>query len=232
MKAKLVFVDDRILPKVAKKLSLFAEHLIGFKTDGITYNSISCHPDIFLHQLPNQQLIIAPNIPIYYQQVLKEHNIDYTIGIESVGISLKDSTYYNCISTPNYIIHKLGFTSRSIIDHSSKKLLHIPQAYTRCSTLVLQEGVAITSDKGVEKFLKQQQWKCFYFDPKEIKIEDHAYGFLGGCCGIFNSQIMVFGNPLFHKDGKDFIAFCQEYGFEVIPLCDDKMYDGGGIFLF
>ncbi|ANQ52412.1 hypothetical protein MY04_5077 [Flammeovirga sp. MY04] len=230
MKAKLVFVDDRILPRVEKKLSAYAEQIIGFKTQGITYNSISCHPDVFIHQLPNKRLILASNIPNEYQKILDEEKIEYTFGEEAIGETLKNSTYYNCISTPQYLIHKKGFTSSSILKLHTKTLLELPQAYTRCTTLVLKDGVAITSDKGVQKALERYDWECSYFSPKDIRIEDHEYGFFGGCCGVLNNKVMVLGNPLLHEDGEKLISFCGNHGFEVIALMEDYMYDGGGVF--
>ena len=67
----LIFVDEKIPPKACEKLAEYGE-VIKFKTNEIVYEAISGHPDIFFSQMENQ-LVVAPNLPPFYFQKLKEH---------------------------------------------------------------------------------------------------------------------------------------------------------------
>lgn len=232
MKYELALIDARILPEVRERLEDFAHHLMPFKTEDITYNSISCHPDVFMHQR-GKQITVAPNLPRSYKMLLQSLDLQLLEGSVSVDSSLRNSTAYNCISGPDYILHKKGYTAPEIAqDFQERQLIELPQAYTRCSMLVLKKGVAITSDRGIEKALLQLNWNVFYFSPEEIRIPDHKYGFLGGCCGSYGNRVFTLGNALKHEDGAALEQFVEKHGMELYSLSDEKLYDGGGVFLF
>lgn len=231
-KAKLVLVDDRIINSVHDALLPFAERIIGFKSEGITYNAVSCHPDVFIHQGVNTN-IIAPNTPTEIIQHFDNLDIPYQFGQAMVGTDLVGSTPYNCITTETSLLHKKGFTDNVILNNNPQlNFINLPQAYSRCTTLVLRDGVAITSDLGVQKALCAHGWEVLYFDPSEIQIMDHRNGFFGGCCGIFNNTIFTLGDPLLHKDGEQFIALISSYNSEIQALTTEELYDGGGILFF
>ncbi|WP_282036588.1 DUF6873 family GME fold protein [Saccharicrinis aurantiacus] len=231
-KARLVLVDNRIISTVRNKLMPFAESIEGFKSKGITYNAVSCHPDVFIHQSKNSN-IIAPNTPSKIVELFNKKHIPYQFGESTVGTDLIGSTPYNCITTEAAILHKKGFTDATILNiNTNATFINLPQAYTRCTTLVLRHGLAVSSDHGVLKTLRTHNWEVLYFDPSDIRIIDHRNGFFGGCCGIFNNTVFTLGNLLLHKDGEQFRNFLTLHGFKLEMLSNEKLYDGGGILFF
>ncbi|HBF89486.1 MAG TPA: hypothetical protein DDX39_12670 [Bacteroidales bacterium] len=228
----LAIIDYRSSKIAIEKLAKIADDILLFKTQNITYNSISCHPDIFVHQ-DSENLIIAPNSPKKLFDFLKKHNLKFQIGIKNIGSDLENSVLYNCIATNDLFLHKLNFTDESILNvNSHKKFINIPQAYTRCSLIHIGNNVFITSDKGIENELKKNDLSCFYFSPNEIKIIEHKNGFLGGTCGIFKHRIFFNGNIFKHENGLELASFLEKHKLEIVCLHDDFLYDGGGIFFF
>ncbi len=226
----LAIIDHRAPKDVINSLSKYVDDILLFKSEGITYNSISGHPDIFIYQ-DKSNLIIAPNSPASLFDFLIKHNINYIIGNSNIGKQLENSVQYNCLSTDKYLIHKSGLTDKAILDvNNEKEFLNIPQAYTRCSLTYLKDDYYITSDIGIEKVLLQHNLNSFFFSPNQIKIVDHKNGFIGGTNGITDNKIFFLGNVKKLTDGENLCKFIEHLEFEIINLGDDFLYDGGGLF--
>lgn len=223
-------IDARSSEKAKKNLRKYAEDILFFASSGITYNSISGHPDIFIFQEKNN-LIIAPNSPEQLIIFLKKHKVNFQPGTGSIGENFEQSVKYNCITTDNFLLHKKDMTEILILEHSrNKKFINLPQAYTRCSMIHLRNDVFISSDSGIKKVLDRNNLENFYFSPEDIQIFDHKNGFFGGTCGISGNKIFFNGNIDKHKHGKELRTFLSDLNYEIICLHDDYLYDGGGIF--
>lgn len=223
-------IDSRSSKKVINKLKEYVTDVYMFQTDGITGNSISCHPDIFIYQ-DKDHLILAPNSPVDLFIFLDNHNIKYTQGCREVGHELDDHVQYNCLSTSEFFYHKSGYSDSTIIEiNKYKEFVQLPQAYARCSLVHLYENNYLTSDSGIEKVLLQRGLSCFYFNPEEITIKDHKSGFIGGTVGILGNKIFFNGNIGLHADGLRLKEHLINNNFKIVNLSDEHLYDGGGIF--
>lgn len=230
MNSKLVIVDSRCNKEIFNRLSDFSDNILPFRTQGVTYESISCHPDIFIYQ-DKEHLIIAPNAPQPLFKELEKLNIAYQIGNAPIGELLHDSCFYNCIATDSHLFHRQGFTDNIILRfNQQKKFVALPQSYTRCSMFALDSEHFITSDEGINKALQKNGFHSFSFSPEEIKIAVHRNGFLGGTCGRLDNKILFLGNPLAHPDGTRLCQFIEKNGLEVVSLSNGPLYDGGGLF--
>ena len=137
MKYKLAIIDKRSPNQAIESLSKHIDDLLLFETEGLTYYSISCHPDVFICY-NDSNLIVAPNAPSALFDFMEKYHISFSLGKKPVGESLKDSTLYNCVSTQNKLFHKKGFTDESVLKEcADKKFINVPQAYTRCSLIHL-----------------------------------------------------------------------------------------------
>ena len=222
-------IDKRTPLEVKKNLKKYTDAIFEFSSEGITYNSISGHPDIFMFQDENK-LIIAPNTPKELINFLDEKSVNYSFGLKPVGKSLDDSVFYNCLSTEHYFFCKEGKPDITIQkSNSNKQLINIPQSYARCSMFTILDKI-ITSDQGIAKVLERNNIEYFYFEPSEIVIKDHRNGFIGGTMGEIDNKVFFLGNILKHTDGRALHTFISNMGKEVICLGSEYLYDGGGIF--
>jgi hypothetical protein len=223
-------IDSRSSKKAISKLKEYVDDVFAFQTDGITGNSISGHPDIFIYQDKNQ-LVVAPNAPAKLFKFLNNHNIAYLKGERDVGDDLDISVQYNCLSTSQFLFHKSGYTNPTILEiNKDKEFIQLPQAYTRCSLVHLFENNYLTSDRGIEKVLLQKRLSYFYFNPEEIIIHDHNNGFIGGAVGIWGKRIFFNGNVELHADGQRLKEHLLNLNFDIVNLSDEYLYDGGCIF--
>lgn len=223
-------IDQRSPEEVKNNLARYVDDVFEFSSENITYNSISCHPDIFMYQ-DSKKLIIAPNSPRKLFDFLDKKKINYDLGIKSVGESLQESSRYNCYSTKDYFFCNSGKPDKSIQNHcENKQLIHVSQSYVRCNMFGLNNQKMITSDLGIVYVLEKNEIDYFYFNPTEINIVDHKYGFLGGTLGEKRDTLFFLGNILKHKDGSELHNYIISNQQEVICLGNDYLYDGGGLF--
>lgn len=224
----LIFVDKRAPEQALQNLRKFGE-VVEFETPGITYEGISGHPDIFICQ-PPEKLIVAPNLPGKYFSVLKNRNIDFTIGKNPVGSRYPETARYNVVVTGKYLVHQPGITDPEIINAANKKLIiSVKQAYTRCNLIFINENSAITSDRGIEKQLNDLGLNVFYVDPKPVELPGFKHGFFGGTCGMVENQLVVLGNLSFHHQGDKIREFVNDAGMGIAELYNGPLYDGGAI---
>jgi hypothetical protein len=228
MNSVTAIIDARAPQKAIETLQQYCDVFL-FRSENITYDAISCHPDIFLFQGKNK-LIVAPNAPQDLIATLHHKGISFMYGNSEVGKELNNSTYYNCIETHSHLFHKQEFTDKVILESTKKKTINLPQAYTRCSMIALNEKAFITSDKGIEKVLLHNGFECFYVNPSTIRLPPYKHGFIGGCMGIFENRLFVIGSLESLENGDELRQFIQQQKLEIIELYNDNLYDGGGIF--
>jgi len=228
MSSVIAIIDSRApLPVIENLQNQFDVFL--FHSEQITYEAISCHPDIFLFQGCNR-LIVAPNTPPECLSLLHDRNITFSFGKSHIGKRVDNSTSYNCIETESHFFHKQGFTDHTILNSISKLVVDLPQAYTRCSMFALNQHDFITSDKGIEKILIQQGFNCFYCKPTSILLPPYKYGFIGGCIGMVNNRLYITGSLDTLEDGKTLRNFIESRDIIIEELYNGNLYDAGGLF--
>lgn len=227
--SRFCIIDARA-PQMVINLLAQEFTVVPFLTQGITYEAISCHPDVFLFQC-NGKLIVAPNIPQEYKDFFQKNAIDCGEGITKIDETLHNSVAYNCVATSEFLFHKIRMTDPEIIKQcSSQKFIHVPQAYTRCSMIALNNQAIITSDKGIAQVLEQHKFDVCYIAPHEIMLPPYPYGFIGGCMGILGKRIYLTGSLNYISNGEQLRQFAKKYEYTIVELYDGKLYDGGGIF--
>ena len=228
----LIIIDNKISQAAKNKLSAYGE-LMELKTEGITYPAISGHPDIFFCQA-GEKLIVAPNLPEEYFELLKEHSVDYILGEFPVGPEYPASARYNAVATDKHLIHNFRHTD-FMITRTLEDLhpVHVDQGYCRCNLLALKEGHFITSDQGIYKVLTGLH-PGLHLDgvpvsPDGIQLEGFPHGFFGGCCGIWKDKVFINGSLDHFPEGEKVRMYLKDLGYEVVELYDGPLTDAGSI---
>ncbi len=224
-----ILADNRIPAQAKEKLSGYGE-IIPFSTDGITYEAISGHPDIFFCQV-NDQLIVAPNLPDQYKDHLTKNSISFIEGELPVENKYPGTSRYNIVATEKYLIHNFRYTD-SVVTNTGDDLdlIHSGQGYTRCNLLPLKNDHFITSDQGIHRVLNGYKLDNFYVEPNEILLPGMKHGFFGGACGIFKDNVFIIGSLSNIKNGNALKKYINKLNYQIVELYDGPLYDGGSIF--
>lgn len=225
----LIIIDARLPDSVKENLQNRGE-VFQLESFGIVYDSISGHPDIFMFK-KDHLVIIAPNAPKALIEILKKHRIPFLRGREKLGEKFPETTYYNAVCTSKFLIHKQQHSSHCILRQTTdQQFLPIPQAYTRCNLIPLPDGSFITSDKGIEKSLKQYGLEVHYFDSSDVILNGQDHGFLPGACGIFENEFYIIGKLDHYSQGEKLKKLLESKSLVIHELYQGPMIDGGGIF--
>lgn len=226
----MLIIADKKMPAEAKKRLREVGNLMELETRGITYDAISGHPDIFFTQAGNR-LIAAPNLPVHYQKKLTEGGVAFLKGEKAVGASYPETAIYNAVVSDNLLVHNLTITDAAVrLAAGQRQQIQVNQGYTRCNLIFIAPGMAITSDRKIYDHLIKTGVQMLFFDPSRIRLPGFANGFVGGACGKLNKTLFIAGNLSHHADGDKLKQFCAGAGVAVAELCDEPLYDGGGIF--
>lgn len=200
-----------------------------FKTQGITYEAISGHPDIFFCQMEHE-LVIAPNLPQSNIRQLKKNGITFQFGEYPVGNCYPETARYNAVVSETHLIHHLELTDMVIKQRCSDKTqISVKQGYGRCNLIALGRDHFITSDQGIYKTLIKLRFQVLYVDPKEILLPGFSHGFFGGACGVFKDSVYLIGNLAYHRGGSEIRGFIQSSGYKITELYEGPLFDGGSL---
>lgn len=224
-----ILADNRIPNEAKEKLSEYGE-IILFSTEGITYEAISGHPDIFFCQV-NDQLIVAPNLPVEYKNKLTENKILFREGELPIEEKYPGTSRYNIVATDKYLIHNFRYTD-SVVTNAGDDLdlIHSGQGYTRCNLLPLRNDHFITSDQGIDRVLKGFKLDAFYVNPDDIILPGMKHGFFGGACGVHKNKVFIIGSLSRLKNGNALKTYINNLNYQIVELYDGPLFDGGSLF--
>lgn len=225
----MLILADSKMPDAAKcKLSAYGD-ILEFSTEGITYDAISGHPDIFFCPTP-AGLIVAPNLPEKYFSILQQNHIHYIVGELPVGRTYPASARYNTLVTETYIITHPEICDPSIHRlNTGLQLIGVKQGYIRCNLLALPGGAFITSDRGIEKSLLQQHLEVLFVDPSCVRLDGFEHGFFGGACGLYGNTLFLCGSLSYFNDSVNIEAFVSRSGIQIFELYEGQPVDVGTI---
>jgi len=225
----MLILLDRKMPEAAKdKLAAYGE-IVEFATNGITYEAISGHPDIFFCLTPGG-LVVAPNLPEKYFSILDQNSINYTKGKLPVGNEYPETACYNSLVTDKFIIQNPASCDPEIRNlNPGLKIIPTKQGYVRCNLIALPNETFITSDRGIEKSLKLRNLEVLFVDSTCIKLDGFKHGFFGGACGLLENRLFVCGSLKYFKEQAIIESFAKRAGVSIIELYDGQPVDVGTI---
>ena len=217
-----LIIDSRIREIEYKYLSQFF-NIIKLPLSDDVYEEISGHSDIFYTKI-NGKIIAAPNAEI------KTDN--FIIGQNKVEKEYPKDVLYNVCQIGNKIIGS-KYTDKSIAPD-----ILVKQGYVKCSVAVTSDKSCITSDKGIEKILKQNNIDTLYVEENNIKLLktdgsiSNMKGFIGGATLVFDNKFVLFGDSDNLANKEKILKHLNNYSLELIEFEGLNIYDYGGGIIF
>lgn len=155
------------------------------------------------------QLLNGAEIPVY-REICKHADIQLCrIGVwensrlfagnpQKLQENYPGNIIYNAICTGKYFIHNLKYTDPDLLhaarawhqnQHQQDKpaaklqMVDVPQGYSRCCCMPVDDKSFITSDKGIAKALSACNADVLLIEKGHILLPGFDYGFIGGCGG-------------------------------------------------
>lgn len=182
-------------------------------SDGLVDTAISCHPDIFLCRLG-----IGTDAPVIRSQ------------ISELGCGYPSEAVFNAACTGKYFIHNLKITHPRLLEAAKSagmELIHVPQGYTKCSTIIVDEHSIITYDHGIAKACEDLD--VLLVSPGYVSLSGYSTGFIGGCSGRIGSELIFNGDLSSHPDFEKIRDFIEKRGLKCIWFDSYPLTDIGSI---
>ncbi|MCR1935352.1 DUF6873 family GME fold protein [Clostridium tepidum] len=229
---KLALVDNRISDEEKNNLEKRNIKVILCPSSNLLYPAVCGHPDMLLHIIDEQTIIVHKNTDKEFVKLLKNLGINVILSSKSLENKYPEDIILNALNIGDIFMHKLNYTDPnllSLIKH--KKLLNINQGYSKCSTAIVSPNAVMTSDIKIEKLLKKNDIDVLLLPPGDIILPGLNYGFIGGTCGLLDDNTLAFyGNLNMYKYGNEVLNFLKKHNVKPVFLSEGKLIDRGSIF--
>ena len=228
-----VVVDGRVSTEILNNLKKMNLKIIPtIECIGVDM-PISYHPDIVMHPINHNTIIVAPNVFDYYREKFYGMGIKILEGQTKLKENYPGDIAYNVGRVGNIAIHNFKYTDEKLKFYLLKeniKLIHINQGYTKCSMGIVDEKAVITSDYPMYQKLTNLGIDVLLIKSGNIKIDKYDYGFIGGTWGNLSRDIIMISGVLNeHPDRENIIKFFKKYKKRIVWLSNEKIIDIGTI---
>lgn len=233
MNKKYVIADYRISHESVISLEKHGINVIKTTPLSCLYEAVKGHPDMQVHYFADtNELLCAKEAYEYYKNIIPK-NVNLICGAEELKEKYPFDILYNTAVVGNCVICNERYTAKEILTKykkQGKKIINVKQGYAKCSTAIISENAAITADEGIYKQLTDNNIDALKITPGSIRLDTMSYGFIGGCCGLIDKNLLaVNGNINLHPNGDAIKSFCKKYDVEIFPLNNNELYDIGSL---
>ncbi len=196
--------------------------------------SISYHPDIVIHPINHDTLVIAPNVYDYYKDILSNRNLKLIKGEKKLDVKYPKDIAYNVGRMGGKIaIHNFKHTDEVLkfyLEKQGIELINVKQGYSKCSMAIIDDRSVITSDIPIYNKLIEKGYSALLINPGFISLKDVKYGFIGGATGNYSrNTLFLSGSIDDHPDKARILDFIKSKDVLVHNLSDKNIVDIGTI---
>lgn len=189
------------------------------------------HPDMQFSYYKKGNAVINQNTPILADK-LAGIGVRLSYTYSSNIREYPHNIYYNHIVMDNFLICNTKFTDKYVYDYcclNDFKIINVKQGYTKCSTAIVNNNAIITADISIYNSCKSY-FDVLKIDSGFISLYGYDYGFIGGCCGKLDKDVLAFtGKISEHKNYNDIKAFLNNHSVNILELSNKPLVDIGSI---
>lgn len=232
-KADLVIIHGKVSQEIIDKLKKIDLKIIPtIKCESVD-ESIAYHPDIVLHPVSHNTLIVAPEVFDYYYNELNLFGIKLIKGTTNLGNLYPLDISYNVGRVGSHAFHKLQYTDpvlKSYLNNGNIEFININQGYSKCSMAIINDTSIITADKNIHLKLLELGYDSLLIEAGSVELEKQKYGFIGGATGNLSPDTILFSGHIDdHPDKIKIIDFIKQKHVEIIYLSKERIIDIGTI---
>lgn len=227
----LGLVDIRADNEIVRSLKEAGVEVIKCGRCPELYDAVSCHPDMLMHHLGGNNIVIAPNAPEETVSELARFGFNIIKGEKRVSGKYPGDVAYNVARIGDYAICNVKTTDTVLLDCLTSmgvRILNIKQGYAKCSICIVDRHAIITSDEGIYKFLSKYDFDILKISPGHIALAGLDYGFIGGASGLIGKGLLSFAGRIDgHPDYDRIQRFLWEHSVGIKSLSCGVLADIG-----
>lgn len=188
------------------------------------------HADILANYVGNNTVLVD-----YRQKEFFEF-IGQSGGIVKTTNNIKSPYPNDCLlnfaDIGDYIICNKSIFPQEILEAlPQKQMIDVKQGYSKCSVCIVKHNTIITDDISIYNAVSRyDNIKSLLVEKGSVHIEKYDYGFIGGCCGLIDKDLLLFNGDLStHTDFDKIKEFLYDNDINYIDIKGKPLTDIGSI---
>ena len=220
-------IDDNRLENFFKELSI---KVIPVKQNEHLEHPISQHADILLNNV-GKSIFLVDMHQIELCKFIEDNN-GKSVIIDNIKSPYPNDCLLNFADIGDYIICNKSILTEEIVKYlPNKTIIAVKQGYSKCSVCICGFNTIITDDKSIyNAVLQYDNINSLLIEKGSIHINKYSYGFIGGCCGLVNKNVLLFNGDLsLHSDFDKIKNFLYDNNVNYIDIKGKPLIDIGSI---
>ncbi len=219
-------VDDFALKTLFDDLSI---KVVSVQQNPLLDEPVSRHADILANYVGKSYLVDKNQKELCN---FIEKNGGKTVIVDNIKSPYPDDCLLNFADIGDYIICNKSILTQEILNElPNKTLIDTKQGYSKCSVCIVKRNAIITDDISVYNAVSQyDNINSLLVEKGSVHIEKYDYGFIGGCCGLIDKDLILFNGDLSSHTNFDKIEkFLYDNDVKYIDIKNKPLTDIGSI---
>lgn len=220
-------INDIVLKNVFDKLAI---KVVSVAENKFLDAPISKHADILANYVGKSTFLVDEN-QVELCSFIK-NNDGKSVVIENIKSPYPNDCLLNFADIGDYIICNKSILSEQIVKYlPQKEIIDVKQGYSKCSVCICKQNTVITDDISIYNALLQyDNINSLLVEKGSVSINKYNYGFIGGCCGLIDKNLLLFNGDLStHTDFDKIEKFLYDNNVKYIEIKGKSLTDIGSI---
>ena len=220
-------VDDNALKSVFNELAI---KVVNVTKNPLLDQPVSKHADILANYIGKTTFLVDKNQVGLCKFI--DNNDGKTVLIDNIQSPYPNDCLLNFADIGDYIICNKSILSEQIVKLLPKKeIIDVKQGYSKCSVCICKRNTVITDDNSIYNALLQyNNINSLLIEKGSVRINKYDYGFIGGCCGLIDKDLLLFNGDLStHSDFDKIQKFLYDNNIKYIDIKGKPLTDIGSI---
>ena len=224
-------VDHRITAEIERKLLNYADRVLRLSPHPSLPAPVASHPDMLMWCHRDRIITFADYAPLAKEAFDVLTDMGYNILLEKAPLQggYPHDVPLNCATVGNKLIANTKTASKLILEEGLEAL-HTRQGYAKCATVTVSDNAIISADPSVCQAAEKSGIQVLAIQQGHVCLDGYDTGFIGGCSGVTESEVLFTGDLSAHPDGQRIVDFCAAHGKSAISLSSSPLYDYGTVF--
>lgn len=220
-------IDDFALKKALSDQSV---KVVDVVQNPLLDTPVSKHADILANYI-GKSVFLTDKYQAELCQLIKKFG-GKSVFVDNIKSPYPNDCLLNFADIGDYIVCNKSIMSKDIIRYlPNKEIIDVNQGYTKCSICICKHNTVITDDISVFNAVSRYgNINSLLIEKGSVAIQKYDYGFIGGCCGLIDKELLVFNGDLStHIDFQKIQKFLYNNGISYIDIKNKPLTDIGGI---
>lgn len=235
---KIAVIDERAPKDAVRSLERLGYRVISLPPYSRLSDAVRSHTDMLLFRIGDRLFTYADYcdermyvIDDLYM-LLRDLGVTFSFLPEIPSEVYPEDAKINLLVMGRFVFAKCDSVSPTLLSYLKKsnyEIVCVKQGYPACTVLKLNDGAAITQDRGMASAMEKCGIRVTLIESGYFLLPPHEYGFIGGSAGVDGDTVYFTGRIEDHPSYEQIMTAIENEGMRAVSLSDGIPLDVGGI---